>query len=236
MNGSLRQGTSEDGESSYPIPLFLDDHKRTRREHVAAFAKNDRKPSVHGCGSLVIQPKKDDTRIGKQSQRQQVAEVEVEGEHHAALDTGLVEYVAILRALEPLLAEMHDLVPALSEPRYGSQSRRPCLQGSASAGQVDLVDFFVRQEGRVTQCFGHVFGLQVRVFGENLGFGHAVGEKVEDMRYGDSHAPNASTAAHDTRVERDSLELCHRVSLSRKRSNARSLESGEQGSALPLSA
>ena len=54
-----------------------------------------------------------------------------------------------------------------------------------------------------------VFRLKIGKIGENLGFGYAGGEHLENVLDTDAHVPDARTSATLLRVKGDAVEILH---------------------------
>ncbi len=137
--------------------------------------------------------------------RGQVAEVEVERQYDPILREGVGEYLLVGRPVQPLFTKVHRIVSVTAKPfddaqvhaHVGEESHASCL-GSA--------DFLAREPGGVFQGLLNVCPFQVRVPLENLLECGAVSNLADDHRHGDAHATDACPAAHDLRVEGDTVE------------------------------
>ena len=125
------------------------------------------------------------------------------------------------QAIPPFLAEDTRIVFQFGRaPLRGRESRRalararppafssrsPCPPETSRASFSQGEEFLVGKEGGVAQRLRDAGRLQIRVLGDDLRNGHAVGDEVKDKGDGDTQAPNARPTVHDGRVEGHAVE------------------------------
>jgi len=93
--------------------------------------------------------------------RDQVGEVEVEGQDNAALGDRFLENLVVRRPLETFVAKVDGIVPLGLEPLHDSNVHAHVGEEPLRCALRDA-DFFLREPGRVFQRLLDVFPLEVR--------------------------------------------------------------------------
>ena len=71
---------------------------------------------------------------------------------------------------------------------------------------TEWMDFFAGKRSGVLQRFANISTFQIGILGKNFVSCHAIRDKVHNKRDSDTHASNASPAAHNSWVKSDSFK------------------------------
>jgi hypothetical protein len=118
-------------EIPHSVARVLHEDKHSRTELRRSLGQNRREPAIHRLCSFVGKPEKNDARAIQHSEREYLAEIQIECENDTVLGACAIHDVLIRRALHVQVPDVNCIVPELAQevdclrrnPRVGEEPR-----------------------------------------------------------------------------------------------------------------